>query len=475
MSNAVVAPEQPIDLDATFAELQDAFRADPYPDYATRKAQLSDLLDALRSRADAFADAISADFGHRSSVESLTYDVLMAANTLRHVKRNLKGWMASEPVPLSMQLQPARAEIVSQPLGVVGIISPWNFPVQLSMLPLTYAIAAGNRVMLKPSELTPRTSALLAEMLGTVFRNDQVVVAQGDAEVGARFASLPFDHLFFTGSTRVGRLVAKAAAENLTPVTLELGGKSPALVHPDFPVREAAKFLMAGKLANAGQICVAPDYVLVREDQAEALVSALRSAARQMYPTVIDNEDYTSIISDRHRERLTALIADAESKGAEVLRLHGPSESEEGGNGKIVPAIVRHPTDDMRLMQEEIFGPILPVVEVESYEAMAEVVNRGDRPLAMYVFDRNDKRVSRVLQQTHAGGLSINDTLVHAAVENMPFGGVGASGMGKYHGRAGFETFSHRKGVFHQARFNLRQIVMPPFGNAVQRLVDWLL
>lgn len=474
MSNAAVAPES-LDLSATLDQLKEAFRADPYPDYRVRRAYLDGLLAAIRARKDAFAQAISEDFGHRSRVESMTYDVLMSANTLRHVRRNLKGWMAPEPVPLSMVFQPARAEIVSQPLGVVGVISPWNFPVQLAMLPLTYAIAAGNRVMLKPSELSPRTSALLAEVLGSVFPSDVVTVVQGDAAVGAAFASLPFDHLFFTGSTRVGRLVAKAAAENLTPVTLELGGKSPALVHPDYPARTAARALIAGKLANAGQVCVAPDYVLVRKDQAAALTTALQVTAAEMYPSFINNPDYTSIISERHRERLDELLADAEAKGGSVIRLHGSGESVDGGSGKFVPAIVRNPTSDMRIMQEELFGPILPIVEVESYEEMVDFVNRGERPLAMYLFDHKEARIRSVLHRTHAGGLSINDTLVHAGVENLPFGGVGGSGMGRYHGRAGFDTFSNRKGVVHQSRVNLRSLVMPPFGQAVRRLLDVLL
>ncbi|MEN0061844.1 MAG: coniferyl aldehyde dehydrogenase [Myxococcota bacterium] len=473
MSNAAVAPESTV-LDTTFARLREAFQAEPYPEVATRKAKLDALLANVREQREALVKAMSEDFGHRSWHESMTYDVLQVVNHIRYAKRNLRGWMAPEPVPLAWTYQPARAEVLSQPLGVVGVIAPWNFPVQLALVPIVYAIAAGNRVLLKPSELTPATADVLASLLEQSLGSDWVGVVTGDAEVGAQFASLPFDHLLFTGSTRVGRLVAKAAAENLTPVTLELGGKSPALVHPDFPTERAAELVAFGKLANSGQICVAPDYVLVRKDQASALVTALQTAMSDMYPKFLENRDYTAIITDRHRARLQELLDDAEQKGAQVLRVN-PGNEELEGNGKFVPAIVRGVTNEMRVMQEEIFGPVLPIVETESYEAMAEVVNQGERPLAMYILDKNEARISELMKQTHAGGIAVNETLITAGIESLPFGGVGKSGMGSYHGREGFDTFSHRKSIFRQSRFNLRNLVSPPFGRTLERLLDWLI
>jgi len=475
MSTAGIAPEAPVELDALFAQLQEAYRAEPHPDHRARKARLDALLAQVKSRREERARAMSDDFGHRSWHESMTYDVLQVLNAIRYAKRNLRAWMTPEPVPLATIYQPARAEIVPQPLGVVGVMAPWNFPLQLALVPVVYAIAAGNRVMLKPSELAPRTAEAMASIVHAALGSDVAVVVQGDADVGARFSSLPFDHLLFTGSTRVGRLVAQAAAANLTPVTLELGGKSPALVHPDFPTRKAADLIAFGKLANAGQICVSPDYVLVRRDQADALVAELRAAMARMYPRFLDNPDYTAIIADHHRRRLDELLADAEAKGATVIRVNPADEPVDGDSARMLPAIVTGTTEAMRVRQEEIFGPILPVVEVESWEAMAEEVTAGDRPLAMYVFDRNDKRVDELLRQTHAGGVAVNETLLQAGIENVPFGGVGASGMGRYHGRDGFDTFSHRKSVVHQARFNLRQVVQPPFGKTMERLLDWLL
>ncbi len=475
MPSPSVAADAATDIDESFARLREASRAEPYPDLATRRARLGALLAEVRSRREEIVTAISDDFGHRSWHESMTYDVLQVVNAIRYVKRNLAAWMAPEPVPLALVYQPARAEVIAQPLGVVGIISPWNFPVQLALVPLVFAIGAGNRVMLKPSELSPRTSELLGSILERALGSDVVAVIQGGPEVGARFASLPFDHLLFTGSTRVGRLVAQAAAANLTPITLELGGKSPALVHPDFPTRRAAELVAFGKLANAGQACVAVDHVLVRADQAEALVTELQTVMAEMYPRFHDNPDYTAIVNPRHLARLQGLLEDAEAKGAQVIRVNPADEPLVSDGGKLLPALVRGVTPEMQLSQEEIFGPILPVIELESWEAMTARVNEGGRPLAMYVLDRNAKRVARVMRQTIAGGVSVNETLIHAGIESLPLGGVGASGMGKYHARDGFETFSHRKPIVHQARFNLRQLVEPPFAKTLERLLDWLI
>ena len=399
----------------------------------------------------------------------------MVSAGIRYVQKHLKAWMSPEPRPVTLALQPARARVVPQPLGVVGVISPWNYPVQLALLPVAYALAAGNRVMLKPSELTPHTSELLCSMLGDAFGEELVSVITGGPDVAAAFSRLPFDHLFYTGSTRVGRLVMAAAAENLTPVTLELGGKSPAIVHPDYPTAKAAASLVAGKLFNAGQTCVAPDYVLVRSDQAPGLVEALRAEIARLYPRLVDNPDYTSVVNQAHRDRLQGYLDDAQGKGARLIEVNPAGESFDDAGTKMAPVIVCDPTDDMIVMQEEIFGPILPIVTVESFDAAVSYVNDRPRPLALYLFDRNKERVEQILQRTHAGGVSVNDTMLHVAEEHLPFGGVGPSGMGAYHGREGFDTFSHRKAVFHQSRLNGRFLLAPPYGRRIERLLDLLM
>lgn len=458
-----------VELLAAFEALRAGFRAEPSPRYEVRKARLEQLLHLVRSRRDDITAAISADFGHRSRHESWMADVGVVANNLRFVIKQLKRWMAPEARPTSLAFQPARARVVAQPKGVIGVISPWNYPFQLALVPLTYALAAGNRVLLKPSERSPRSSALLAELLGSVFDPDLVSVVVGDGELGARFAALPLDHILFTGSERVGKLVLAAAAPNLTPVTLELGGKSPAVVHPDAPTEITAARIVAGKWFNSGQTCIAPDYVLVRRDHADALVAAMRTAAVDMGASQPDNGDVTAIIDEAHRAHLDRLVADAEAKGATVERLR------EGGVdavGRYPLTLVRQVTDDMAMMQEEIFGPVLPIVEVETYDEAVDYLNDRPRPLAMYLFDRNQDRIESVLERTHAGGVTVNDCLLHCAEENLPFGGVGASGMGAYHGKEGFDTFSHRKAVLHQARWSTRFLTSPPYGRALERLLE---
>jgi len=474
MSSAQDATPSAVDLEAMFTGLRERQRAEPYPDHATRQGLLSSLLAEVRERREDLAAAISADFGPRSRHESLISDVMQVANTIRYLKRNLRAWMQPEPVPLGLVYQPARAEIVPQPLGVVGVISPWNFPLHLALVPGATALAAGNRVMFKPSELTPRTSEALAELLERAVGAAWAGVVTGGPEVGAAFSALPFDRIHFTGSGRVGRLVLQAAAENLTPVTLELGGKSPVLVHPDFPPSRAAELVAFGKLHNAGQICVAPDYVLVRRDQADRLAAEIQAAMVAMYPRFIDNPDYTAIISDGHRARLRHLLEDATSKGAVVVRVD-PAGEDDGESHKMLPAIVRGVTPDMAILQEEIFGPLLPIVEVDDWDAMIVHVNGGDRPLTMYVMDRDERRIRSVLERTHAGAVAVNETLLPAGIENLPFGGVGASGTGKSRGRDAFDSFCHRKSVLRQSRFNLRRTVAPPFGDLVERLLAWLI
>jgi coniferyl-aldehyde dehydrogenase len=347
---------------------------------------------------------------------------------------------------------------------VVGIISPWNYPVQLALLPAIAALAAGNRAMIKPSEITPSTSALLAMLVARYFSPGELAVVNGGADVGAAFARLPFDHLLFTGSTQVGRSIALAAAENLTPMTLELGGKSPALIHANADLAALSARLVVGKLLNAGQTCIAPDYALVPGQRAEALVQALRRAVARLYPAPINNRDYASIIDERHYSRLAGLLDDARAKGARVIAMGRGNGSAGGGPRRMPPTLVLDVSDAMAVMQQEIFGPILPVETYATLDQAIERINARPHPLAMYMFGGSAAERRRVLEQTIAGGVTLDDTLWHFTNENLPFGGVGASGYGAYHGERGFLTFSHQKPVFAQSRATPGRLLYPPYG-----------
>jgi len=475
MSVAEVAPAPSDALEAALDRHRAAFRAEPYPTEAQRRDRVERLADALQDRREAIAEAIASDFGHRSSHETLVADVAVSVLGLRHTAKHLRKWMKAERRSTPLHFLPASSRVMPQPLGVVGVISPWNYPVQLAVVPIGQALAAGNRVMLKPSELTPATSELLADLLGHCFPEDLVSVHTGGPDVGAAFSSLRLDHLFYTGSTSVGRLVMQAAARNLVPVTLELGGKSPALVSPDADVERAANRIASGKLFNAGQTCVAPDYVLVPAGRREAFVAAFRDAVAQMYPRLADNPDYSGVVNERHRARVDALVADARDKGGEIVEVNPAGETFATDGAKRAPVLVLDPTDAMDCMVDEIFGPVLPIETYDRYdEAVDRIVDRP-RPLALYLFDSDGERIERTLQRTHAGGVTVNDTMLHVAQDNLPFGGVGPSGMGAYHGREGFDTFSHRKAVFSQPRLNAGFLLDAPYGRAVERLVDLLL
>ena len=363
-------------------------------------------------------------------------------------------------------MQMARAYVMPQPLGVIGIIAPWNYPLFLTMGPLAAALAAGNRVMIKPSEHTPRTSALLATLIAETFPPDHVTVVQGDSGVAQAFAALPFDHLLFTGSTAVGRDVMRAASAHLTPVTLELGGKSPALITADADLGRAAADVAYGKLLNAGQTCIAPDYVLVPTELLRSFVDRLRKAVAESYPHP-EGADYTAIINEKHYERLTKLVEEARAGGAEVIPL-GPA-SHDGGR-KFPPTLILNPADHLALMQDEIFGPVLPLKPYTTVDEAIEYINSRPRPLALYLFSRNSGIIDAVLTRTVSGGVCVNDTLLHVAVDDLPFGGVGPSGMGHYHAQEGFDTFSKLKPVFHRGWFGLGRTLRPPYG----RLHEWM-
>jgi coniferyl-aldehyde dehydrogenase len=441
------------------------------PTYAERIEHLRALEATILTEKSALAAAVSADFGNRSKVETYMAEVFVVVEGIRYILKNLREWMEPERRATSWAFLPGSSRLVYQPLGVVGVISPWNYPVQLAFAPMAGALAAGNRVMLKPSELTPRTSDLLAELLGRALPRPIVDTVVGGPDVGEAFSRLPFDHLVFTGSTRVGKLVMRAAAENLVPVTLELGGKSPTLVMPDFGLDVAAERISFGKLINAGQTCIAPDYVLVPKGQAEAFATAAERAIAKMFPTLEDNGDYTSIVSDRHYERLVRLLAEAEAAGAKLWPVNPAREALPAHKRKLAPTFVIGARDDLGLMQEEIFGPVLPIVEYGSLDEAIRYVNARPRPLALYVFSHKTGDLDRVLDETISGGVAVNDTLLHIAQDDLPFGGVGPSGMGHYHAREGFEAFSKKKPIFTQARLNAISIMHPPYGKLVDRFV----
>jgi coniferyl-aldehyde dehydrogenase len=440
-----------------------------------RHESLGALAEALVRRADSFTKAITADFGHRSPHETKLADLYPVIASLRHARRHFRRWMKPRRRPIQWMFQPGTGRVLYQPLGVVGIVSPWNYPVQLALSPLAGALAAGNRVMIKPSEMTPRTSTLMEDVIAQVFDPAEVVVVQGGPDVARAFTHLPFDHLLFTGSTQVGRQVMQAAADNLTPVTLELGGKSPALIAADYPVEKAAERIAVGKLFNAGQTCIAPDYVLVPRDKQETFVAAYQDAVSKLYPKLQSNPDYTAIISERHHARLRHLIDDARERGAQVHVINPGGETLDAAQRKLAPVVLTDVPDHAQAMQEEIFGPILPVVAYDDLEQSCRFINARPHPLALYLFSHDKALTERILVRTQSGGVAINDTLLHCVQEELPFGGVGPSGMGAYHGEAGFRTFSHARSVFQQARFNGAGMTKAPYGSRMNRLLSMLL
>lgn len=468
------SPAESSPVRKAYERLRAGFRVAPFPSLEERQDRLKRLADLVRRHQEAFLVAIDADFGGRSRHDSLMADVLVTLDAVRFAQAHVAQWMQRQPVRPAWFFLPSTSYIEYLPRGVVAIISPWNYPVNLALAPLAGALAAGNRVLLKPSELTPRTSEVLARAVRDFFSAEEVAVVEGNAEVAKEVTQLPVDHLFFTGSTVVGRMVARAAAENLTSLTLELGGKSPALVQADYPIEKAAERIAVGKLFNGGQSCVAPDYALISERQVPAFAEAFRAAVRNLYPDLASNPDYCSIASVKGYERLKALLADAEAKGARIERLlEVPAQL---GSRRFPPTLVFAPSDQMRLMQEEIFGPILPIVPYRSIDEALEFVSDRPHPLAFYYFDTDPKRVNSVLQRTVSGGVCVNDTMLQFAQEGLPFGGVGESGLGAYHGLTGFKTFSHARGVFLASPLSpVGDVQAPPYGKLIDRALAFLL
>jgi coniferyl-aldehyde dehydrogenase len=457
-------------LEEAFHAMVERSRAEPAADLRTRLDRLARLRAVVADNEERFKQAISADFGHRSAVETTIAETLFLLSEIRHATKHLKSWMAPQRVATALQFLPARNRLMPQPLGVVGIIAPWNYPLQLTLAPAIGALAAGNRVMIKPSELTPRFAALLKDAVAQKFDAAEMLVTGVEDEIAKAFAALPFDHLVFTGSTRVGRLVAEAAGRNLTPVTLELGGKSPAIVDVSADLDEAAERIAYGKLLNAGQTCIAPDYVMVPEGSLQAFAEKVRAQMRRMFGADPGNKDYTSVISDRHYARLEALVADAAQRGAKILQPAKPDDPNWKAHRKFPPTLVVGATDQMAVMQEEIFGPVLPVLGYRDKAEPIVFINRHERPLALYWFGKDHTARDEVLARTVSGGVTVNDCLFHFTQINQPMGGVGASGTGAYHGEWGFKTFSKLKPVFYRSRLNRLADLYPPYGAKIARL-----
>ena len=443
------------------------------PEIDLRKDRLDRVIAMVNKYDKKIIETVNQDFGNRDSMMSAVTEVASVVGPMEHAKKNLKKWMRTEkrkaaiaPLGSALSLLGAKAEVRYQPKGVVGAISPWNFPMNLALAPLAGIIAAGNRVMHKPSELTPATSDLLKLMVEEYFDEAEMAVFVGDAEVGAAFSGLAFDHLIFTGGTSIAKHVMKAASENLVPLTLELGGKSPVVVGKDAKIKDTAQRVMQGKTMNAGQICLAPDYALVPEGKVDEFVKASAEVTSEMFPEMKDNDDFTSIINQRHYDRIQGYLDDAKEKGADIVEINPSNEDfSQQPHHKIPPTLVLNPSEDMKIMQEEIFGPVLPIKTYSDVSEPVEYINSKDRPLGLYYFGNDNTEKDYVLDNTTSGGVTVNDVISHIQMEDLPFGGVGPSGMGSYHGYDGFKEFSHAKAVYKQTKFNLMKLagLVPPY------------
>ncbi len=439
-----------------------------------RHDRLERAVNVIKKNEDRLVDAMSADFGHRSRHQSIFSDIALSISPLRHAQKNLKRWRKSEKrsAMFPLNLLGAKARIDYQPLGVVGLISPWNFPVNLTFAPLAGVLSAGNRVMIKPSEYTPETSNAMAKAISEEFDADEIAVVLGGPETGAAFSGLPFDHLLFTGATSIAKHVLSAAAQNLVPVTLELGGKSPVIVSESANMDSAAGAIMAGKMMNAGQICLSPDYVFLPKNRVQEFVESSKKAVAKTFPTLIDNPDYTSVINEKHFDRLSGYIDEAKQKGVEVVEINPANEDfRQQAHNKIPPTLIIDPPEELQVMQDEIFGPVMPIKSYDQVEETISYVNDRPRPLGLYYFGSNSKEESDVLNRTTSGGVTINDVVMHYLQEDLPFGGIGPSGMGSYHGEDGFKRFSHAKAIYTQTKLGaVLEALRPPYGDSILKM-----
>ncbi|MEM9623389.1 MAG: coniferyl aldehyde dehydrogenase [Pseudomonadota bacterium] len=454
-----------------------AYLAEGVVSDATRQDRLERAINAIKKNEKMLVEALTADFGHRSEHQSLFTDIAASIGPLRHAQAHLSRWRKAEKRkvgPFPLNLLGAKARVEYQPLGVVGVISPWNFPVNLTFTPLAGILAAGNRCMIKPSEYTPATSAAMAEALSAEFAEEEIAVINGGPQTGADFAGLAFDHLLFTGATSIAKHVMRAASENLVPVTLELGGKSPVVVGRSADMDKTADAIMAGKMLNAGQICLAPDYVFVPTERVREFVESSQKAVAKMFPTLLDNADYTSVVNERHYERINGYVQEARERGAEVVEINPADEDfRQQPHHKIPPTLVIDPDDDLAVMQDEIFGPVMPVKSYDQVNDSIAYINDHARPLGLYYFGTDESEEQQVLSHTTSGGVTVNDVVMHVAQEDLPFGGVGPSGMGSYHGFDGFKTFSHAKAIFKQSKINIAEMagLRPPYGEKMLKAV----
>lgn len=465
-------------LNEILAKQRNAQLRDGAPSAEIRIDRLNRCIGLLVDRRRDIEAALSADFGARSPAVTAFADVASSIGPLKHARDNARSWMKTErrrTTPRILGFLGARAEIRHQPKGVVGVISPWNFPVNLTFAPLAGVLAAGNRAMIKPSETTPATSELLKQMFASAFDESEIAVVTGGPEVGQAFSALAFDHMIFTGATSIGRHVMRAAAENLVPVTLELGGKSPVVVSRSADMAVAAARIINGKTLNAGQICLAPDYVLAPADRVGDFVAQAKASVGRMFPSIRESPDYTAVVSDRHYARLMSYLDDARAKGAELVEINpGGEDLRQQPHRRIAPTLILNPTDDMKVMQEEIFGPLLPVKAYGDVQEAMDYINAHDRPLGLYYFGSDDAERDRVLNGTTSGGVTVNDVVMHVAQEELPFGGIGPAGIGAYHGHDGFREFSHRKSIYHQIKWDLAPLRMlrPPYGAGLAKYLS---
>ena len=455
-------------LTDTFLQQKKHFANNTYPSYQKRISDLNKLKAILIDNQQAFIDAMSQDFGHRSADDSRIGDILTTVMGINYSIKKLKKWMKPEKKHIGILFQPAKGEVLYQPKGVIGIIAPWNYPLFLTLGPLTAALAAGNCAMMKMSEYTPKTNSLLAKLLAKVFPLEQVAIVCGEAAMAAEFSSVAFDHIFFTGSTGVGRLVMKAAADNLVPVTLELGGKSPTIIDNEIDIKTAVSRLILGKALNSGQTCVAPDYIFCPQNKVTELTQAFKDVYQNMYPNIQENDDCTCIINDAQKARIDNLLSDAKEKGATATPLVQGDDSQ---SRKMPLTLLTNVNDDMTVMQQEIFGPLLPIIGYQEVSEAIAYINNRPRPLALYICSFNKEFQQQILLNTLAGGVCINDATFHVVIDDLPFGGIGASGMGQYHGSEGFKTFSHGKAVLSRGKISFGSLLFPPFGNKIHKLV----
>ena len=479
----MTSAQAPNDVKAPLLDLlarqRNAFNREGNVAYETRINRLDRCIALLVDHQQEICEAVNKDFGCRSRHVTLLTDIYTSVNSLKNAKKNLKKWMKPEKrkAPMPLNFFGAKTVIRYQPKGVIGIMTPWNVPVNMIFSPLADILAAGNRAIIKPSEFTPETANVMKSLFAKYFDETEIAFAIGGPEVGAAFSSLPLDHIIFTGGTGVGKMVMKAAAENLTPVTLELGGKSPVIVSDSMPAGEAAEKLITGKSMNSGQLCISPDYAFVPTSQLEAFIAGCKETINQLFPRIVDNADFVALINERHFDRIKSYIEDARVKGARIVELNPANENwqdkESNPSHKIPLHLIIDPSDDMLCMQEEIFGPILNIKTYRKVDDCLNYINSKPRPLALYYFGKNKDEQEHILDHSIAGGVSINDIAMHYACDDIPFGGVGPSGMGHYHGFEGFKTFSHAKSVFKQGFVNIAKLAgtQPPYSDKLDKIM----